>query len=128
MTTDPQAEMFAFSRTEDGMEIAHVPQALPAFQVHSETSKRAARRIAKDAPSMLERIAAFIRDRGSYGATRNELHEVFGFKIQTLCGRLDDLEGRPDREGRPRLPVRIRKTTQERDGCRAYVYINLEGR
>lgn len=74
---------------------------------------------------MTERIYTYLVVQGRHGATRNELADALGMKIQTLCARLRELEGAPKRQGGPRHPVRIRKTVVERGGCS--VYIALEG-
>src|SRR6185436_6532225 len=89
-----------------------------------DTSRAAAAAIRTRAGSIGERVYLAIKGAGARGLTRNELHERTNISIQTLCGRLYELEGRVSVRGRPARPARIQMDrSRVIDGCHPYVVI-----
>ena len=84
----------------------------------AHTSILAARQIAPHAPSVRERVFEYIKSRGIHGATIDECAIALGLKTQTVCGRFNDLQGKPsvDIWSRTcyRLPIRIKKSDELR--------------
>lgn len=57
----------------------------------TETSKAAAESMVGAAEIQLRRILEFIRSKGEYGATRDEIVAALGIDIPSVCGRCDNL-------------------------------------
>ena len=77
----------------------------PAVPVR--TSIAAAQAIAQMAPTLRGRVYGHIVKSGDEGATRQEIADAMGLKIQSVCGRVGELkkmhlvwEGSETREGR----------------------------
>lgn len=64
-----------------------VPPAAPG----SRTSEAAAVRIAPRVPTMREHVRLFLVSRGEYGATRQEIADALGMRLQSICGRVAEL-------------------------------------
>lgn len=84
----------------------------PAVAVR--TSIAAAEAIAGMAGTLRGRVYDYVASRGSTGATRQEIADGLGMKLQTVCGRCGELkdlyliwEGDEIREGR--RVIRVRK-------------------
>lgn len=60
---------------------------------YSDTSQAAAAFIAPHAAEIRSRVLAFIRSRGSMGATIAETADALGVRTATVCGRMKELEG-----------------------------------
>ncbi|HXH05393.1 MAG TPA: hypothetical protein VNI83_02265 [Vicinamibacterales bacterium] len=65
---------------------------MPPYQRHSDTSRAAAYSMRDRAPTVRERIYVFMRDRGAYGATRDEVEVALGLRMQTVNGRIAELK------------------------------------
>lgn len=77
----------------------------PAVPVR--TSIAAAQAIADMAPTLRGKVYAYLAGRRDQGATRQEISDGLGMKLQTVCGRVGELkeqglvwEGKDAREGR----------------------------
>lgn len=64
-----------------------VPPAAPG----STTSEAAAVRITPRAPNMRETVRRFVVSRDVYGATRQEIADALGMRLQSVCGRVAEL-------------------------------------
>lgn len=94
---------------------AHLAPALP-FQRASATSRAAAEQGREGAATARERVFEFISGRGERGATRDEAARGLNMRIQTVCGRVNDLM----RAGRVLKTAQTRRTES---GCAAEVLI-----
>lgn len=84
--------------------------AMPPFQQGSDTSKEAALSMVEHAPTVRERMLAWLIERGTRGATRDEIEAALGLRMQTVNGRIAELKAagliresdakRPTRSGR----------------------------
>lgn len=61
------------------------------FQPGSAASRRGAKAVEPHVLSQRVRIAAFVRARGAYGATRQEIADGTGVKLNAVCGRVGPL-------------------------------------
>lgn len=84
---------------------------LPAYQKSSETSKRAAVKIAPRAGTIRSDVLNYIRSRGELGASNDEIVAALGIQIQTVCPRMNELA----RAQFIRPSGRTRKTRSRRD-------------
>jgi len=64
-----------------------VPPAAPG----SRTSEAAAVKITRRAPTMREHVRLYLVSRGEYGATRQEIADALGMRLQSVCGRVAEL-------------------------------------
>jgi len=64
-----------------------VPPAAPA----SRTSEAAAVQVTRRAPTMREHVRLYLVSRGEYGATRQEIADALGMRLQSVCGRVAEL-------------------------------------
>jgi len=64
-----------------------VPPAAPG----SRTSEAAAVRVTRRAPTMREHVRLYLVSRGDYGATRQEIADALGMRLQSVCGRVAEL-------------------------------------
>jgi predicted transcriptional regulator len=69
----------------------HLFEVRQPFQVASPTSAAAAVSVRETAGTVRARCLAFIRARGPWGATRDEIARGCGIRIQTVCARVDEL-------------------------------------
>lgn len=60
----------------------------PPFQRSSATSEAAAASVEEHVEAQAERIVAFLRERGPYGATREEIAIALGIRLSSVCGRV----------------------------------------
>lgn len=60
---------------------------------YSDTSQAAAAFIAPHAAEIRSRVLAFLRSRGSMGATISETADALNLRTATVCGRMKELEG-----------------------------------
>lgn len=82
----------------------------------ADTSIAAAESIKPVAKTLRERVFDYIQSRGIHGATIDETVAALGLKIQTVCGRFNELAGGPYRVGDEvrHYPVRIVQTGETR--------------
>lgn len=93
---------------------SHGPSIRPPA-VPVRTSIAAAEAIAEMAGTLRGKVYGFIAARGRDGATRQEIADGLGMKLQTVCGRMGELkamhlvwEGDDIRDGRRVVRVRER--------------------
>jgi hypothetical protein len=96
--------------------------ALP-YAKGSQTSKAAAERAEPHAKGDAERVLAFIRSRGKYGATCDECELTLSLRHQTASARINGL--RFPKEGPP-LIASTTATRPTRSGAKAVVYVAIE--
>lgn len=84
-----------------------------AYAGGSETSYEAAIRARKFVSQQGMEVFAWLKSCGPHGGTRKELEAAIGIKTPSACARLKALED----------AGAIRKTTEKRDGCAAYIVI-----
>lgn len=60
-------------------------------QPGSASSRRGAEAVAPFVGTQAQRIAAFVRARGAYGATRAEIADSTGISLNAVCGRVGPL-------------------------------------
>lgn len=65
----------------------HVPPAAPG----SQTSEAAAVRVTPRGPTMRDHVRLYLVSRGAYGATRQEIADALGMRLQSVCGRVAEL-------------------------------------
>lgn len=63
----------------------------PAARTGQITQQAAAASVAYRAPSMREKVLAYIKAR-TQGATNEEISDALKMKIQTVCGRVNELQ------------------------------------
>lgn len=85
---------------------AHTP-----YQRTSETSRAAAQRAKRFAPSQADRVLAWFRQQGSRGGTQKECDRALGIGRPSVAARVNGLE-------RDRL---IDKISATRERCAVYV-------
>lgn len=106
--------------------------ALPPYHKRGPpTEKKAAVSVTGSASSLRSRIYAFVRLRGAWGATRDEIDRAFNKTPNVTQPRLWELEGCSPYCARPHrhLPGLIEKTglTREtRSGRQATVYVAIK--
>jgi hypothetical protein len=66
----------------------------PPARAGHRTQAGGARAIAARAPTIRERVLAYIRARRESGATNEEISNAVGLRIQTVCGRMGELKAR----------------------------------
>jgi hypothetical protein len=94
---------------------------LPAYRENELTQRAAAADVAPFCEGLRARVLEFIKARGRDGATNEEISDGAKIRLQTVCGRVNELQGNPDRD----LPTLVlcggyRKT---RSGSRAKVWV-----
>jgi len=90
---------------------------IPAYRPGNETQEAAAKAIAPNASGLREQIYHLIL--ASDGLTNEEIANGLGIKLQTVCGRVNELQGSRG------LPARIEWSGEYRNtssGCRAKVW------
>lgn len=94
---------------------------LPAFRPRNVTQRAAAADVAPFCEGLRAEIYEFIRSRGEAGATNEEISDATEIKLQTVCGRVNELQG-DERRGFPVMVVcgGYRKT---KSGSRAKVWV-----
>ena len=97
------------------------PKGPPA--VRSRTSIAAAEAIREMAPTLRGKVYAYIVRQGEAGATRQEIADGLGMRLQTVCGRVGELlgqtliwQGTETREGRKVLRPVKKHWRDRRDG------------
>lgn len=63
----------------------------PPYQRHSETSKAAAESVRPKTVPYRTAIIGYVIGRAELGATREEISEALGIKLQTVCPRVGEL-------------------------------------
>lgn len=83
---------------------ATTPRVAPVTgQTTGQTTKRVAKqRVQRNAVSGRTAVLDYVRSTGDRGATREEIAEMTGMRIQTVCGRCSELLNPPDKS-RPKL-------------------------
>ena len=64
---------------------------LPAHQRKSETSRAAAESMRPHVSRLNLQVYEWLRARGAYGATREEISVALDMLIQSVCGRVNEL-------------------------------------
>lgn len=64
---------------------------MPPAAPGSQTSEAAAVRVTQRAPTMREHVRLYVVSRGQYGATRQEIADALGMRLQSVCGRVAEL-------------------------------------
>ena len=102
--------------------VAHGAKLIGAIEVPAQpvdTSLQAAAKIAGRTNRLREAIFLYLKTQGARGATAGELEQALALSGSTVRPRLRELEGTaPWCHGK--LPVRIRRTAEKRDGMRVY--------
>ena len=95
--------------------VSESPLAIRPPAVPVRTSIAAAEAIAEMAGTLRGQVYGYIAGRGSEGATRQEIADGLGMKLQTVCGRMGELkamtlvwEGDDIRDGRRVIRVRTK--------------------
>lgn len=102
------------------------PHVSAPYQEGSITSKRAAREIEGKSAAMRVNVYNAIKAAGARGITRKELEEVTGYKVQTLCARLNELEMEMKAiKKMTRLNERMEEEILRREGCSIYTAIRV---
>jgi len=65
--------------------------AAPPAAPGSATSEAAAVRVTPHVHTMRAEILGLLKARGRFGATRQEISDTLGMKLQTVCARVGDL-------------------------------------
>lgn len=76
------------------MDVFAPTSTLPPHRRGEETQRTAAKRTAKRAPNIRERVFEFIAARKDFGATIAEISDVLGIRESTVCGRVAELQGK----------------------------------
>ena len=101
------------------------PEPLPLFEPPAQpvdTSLAAAAKITQHTARLREAVYLYLKTQGARGATAGELEAALGLSGSTVRPRLREAEGTaPWCHGK--LPARIRKTGEKRNGMRVYVVI-----
>ena len=95
---------------------------LPPHRIGHDTQTAAAARVCSEAPSMRSRIYADICSQGRCGRTNDEIAASLGMLIQTVCGRVRELQG-SEFAGLPRRIVDSGMRRKTRTGCSAIVWV-----
>lgn len=95
---------------------------LPPHRAGHLTQTEAAKHVAPAAPTMRERVFAEIEEQGVFGRTNDEISVRLGMLLQTVCGRVRELQGNDD-AGLPRRIVDSGHRRKTRWGCEATVWI-----
>ncbi len=94
----------------------------PAYRTGHDTQAAAALSVREHAGGMREKVWQFIAARGSEGATNEEIANGLGMKIQTVCGRVNELQGISEK-GLPRRIVDSGARRKTSSGCSAKVWV-----
>jgi hypothetical protein len=98
-------ETHAVHQVRDYDDIQPDPDApLPAYRSHQVTQRAAAAVVAPFCEGLRAQVLEFIAGRGERGATNEEISDETGIKLQTVCGRVNELQG-DDRRGLPVMVV-----------------------
>lgn len=66
---------------------------LPPYRRGQVTQKAAAQKVASATANMRTVVLDYIRSCGLNGATNEEISHATGIKLQTVCGRVNELQG-----------------------------------
>lgn len=77
---------------------------LPAYRPKQVTQRGAAAHVAPFCAGLRAEVLEYIQSCGQRGATNEEISEATGIKLQTVCGRVNELQGN-DARGLPVLVI-----------------------
>lgn len=92
---------------------------LPA-QEHSDTSKQARSRVRRSAVSMRQRVFQTLKQRGSFGATDEEIHKLAGLGLNSVRPRRRELQ-------LAGMVVDSKERRKTDSGSKAVVWVATEG-